>query len=215
MIEINNELKKYIEENIFPEYQKNEKAHNIEHIKYVINRSFKFAETVDNINYDIVYTVAAFHDIGHHIVNIPGQGKRHKERETRVRIGKCAEQSKQQRCDSDACRLPLTEDHYSESQEAKACYTVFKFPYGNACQNIAQSSQASKRSGDQHTGPAHFVNADTDGSCRLWMLPTGHQPKSEAVLVKNKIYNDYCNYRNKHEPVEFKSVDIHNKHFSG
>ena len=67
MIEINNELKKYIEENIFPEYQKNEKAHNIEHIKYVINRSFKFAETVDNINYDIVYTVAAFHDIGHHI----------------------------------------------------------------------------------------------------------------------------------------------------
>ena len=67
MIEINNELKKYIEENIFPEYQKNEKAHNIEHIKYVINRSFKFAETVDNIIYDIVYTVAAFHDIGHHI----------------------------------------------------------------------------------------------------------------------------------------------------
>ena len=67
MIEINNELKKYIEENIFPEYQKNEKAHNIEHIKYVIDRSFKFAETVDNINYDIVYTVAAFHDIGHHI----------------------------------------------------------------------------------------------------------------------------------------------------
>ena len=66
-MELNNKLKKYIEENIFPEYSKNEPAHNIEHIKYVINRSFKFADTVDNINYNIVYTVAAFHDIGHHI----------------------------------------------------------------------------------------------------------------------------------------------------
>ena len=66
-MEINSELKKYIEENIFPEYAKNEPAHNLEHIKYVINRSMKFASQVENINYDIVYTVAAFHDIGHHI----------------------------------------------------------------------------------------------------------------------------------------------------
>ena len=64
---INNELKKYIEGNIFPEYSKNEPAHNIEHIKYVINRSFKFANTVLDINYDMVYTIAAYHDIGHHI----------------------------------------------------------------------------------------------------------------------------------------------------
>lgn len=64
---INSELKKYIDENIFPEYSKNESAHNIEHIKYVINRSFKFAETIHDINYNIVYTVAAYHDIGHHI----------------------------------------------------------------------------------------------------------------------------------------------------
>lgn len=66
-MEINEELKKYIEENVFPEYQKNDAGHNIEHIKYVIDRSFKFAETVPNINYDIVYTIAAYHDIGHHI----------------------------------------------------------------------------------------------------------------------------------------------------
>ena len=66
-MEINNELKNYIEKNIFPEYSKNEPAHNIEHIKYVINRSFKFADTVPNINYDMVYTIAAYHDIGHHI----------------------------------------------------------------------------------------------------------------------------------------------------
>lgn len=64
---INNELKEYIKKYIFPEYSKNEQAHNIEHIKYVINRSFKFADTVPNINYNIVYTIAAYHDIGHHI----------------------------------------------------------------------------------------------------------------------------------------------------
>ena len=64
---INKELKEYIENNIFPIYEKNELAHNIEHIKYVINRSFKFAETIPDINYNIVYTVAAYHDIGHHI----------------------------------------------------------------------------------------------------------------------------------------------------
>ena len=66
-MKINNELKNYIEGNIFPEYSKNEPAHNIEHIKYVINRSFKFANTVPDINYDMVYTIAAYHDIGHHI----------------------------------------------------------------------------------------------------------------------------------------------------
>ena len=66
-MEINENLKEYIERNIFPEYSKNEPAHNIEHIKHVINRSFKFAETVPNINYDMVYVIAAYHDIGHHI----------------------------------------------------------------------------------------------------------------------------------------------------
>lgn len=66
-MKINEDLKKYIEENIFPVYSKNEPAHNIDHIKYVINRSFKFADTVPDINYDMVYTIAAYHDIGHHI----------------------------------------------------------------------------------------------------------------------------------------------------
>ena len=66
-MKINENLKKYIEENVFPEYSKNEPAHNIEHIKYVISRSFKFADTVPNINYNMVYTIAAYHDIGHHI----------------------------------------------------------------------------------------------------------------------------------------------------
>lgn len=51
-MKINSDLKYYIEENIFPKYSKNEPAHNIDHIKYVINRSFKFANNLPNINYN-------------------------------------------------------------------------------------------------------------------------------------------------------------------
>ena len=66
-MKVSKELKEYIEKNIFPMYSKNEPAHNIEHIKYVINRSIKFADTLQDINYDMVYTIAAYHDIGHQI----------------------------------------------------------------------------------------------------------------------------------------------------
>lgn len=66
-MEVNEELKKYINKNIFPEYEKNESAHDINHIKYVIDRSMKFAEEVHGINIDMAYTIAAYHDIGHHI----------------------------------------------------------------------------------------------------------------------------------------------------
>ena len=64
---INLNLNNYIENNIFPEYSKNDDGHNLEHIKYVINRCIKFAEQFDNIDLDMLYTVAVFHDIGHHI----------------------------------------------------------------------------------------------------------------------------------------------------
>ena len=64
---INKELQEYIEKNIFPSYDKNDLGHNIDHIKYVIDRSLKFAKHVEKINYDMVYTIAAYHDIGHYI----------------------------------------------------------------------------------------------------------------------------------------------------
>ena len=64
---INEELKKYTEQNIFPSYEKNDLGHGLDHIKYVIERSLKFADTVEDINYDMVYTIAAYHDIGHYI----------------------------------------------------------------------------------------------------------------------------------------------------
>lgn len=67
-MQINDELKKYIEEHIFPEYDKNEPAHGIGHIKYVIGRSFELVDENDlDVNPNIVYTVASYHDIGHHI----------------------------------------------------------------------------------------------------------------------------------------------------
>lgn len=64
---INKRLEKYIIEEILPYYEKNDLGHNMEHIKYVIDRSIKFASTVPNINYDMVYAIACYHDIGHHI----------------------------------------------------------------------------------------------------------------------------------------------------
>ena len=65
---INKELQDYIENNVFPEYQKNEKGHNIDHIKYVIERSFQLVEENNlDVNPNMVYTIASYHDIGHHI----------------------------------------------------------------------------------------------------------------------------------------------------
>lgn len=64
---MNDNLIEYIQLNIFPEYSKNESGHGIEHIKYVIDRCMQFAEQFDNIDLDMLYTIAAFHDIGHHI----------------------------------------------------------------------------------------------------------------------------------------------------
>lgn len=67
MNEINKKLQQYVEEKIFPIYDKNDSGHGIEHIKYVIKRSFKFAKQFDNIDQNMVYVIAAFHDLAHHI----------------------------------------------------------------------------------------------------------------------------------------------------
>lgn len=67
MLTVNPELMSFVKENIFPEYSKNDAGHSLEHIDYVIRRSLKFAEQFEGIDADIVYAVAAFHDIAHHI----------------------------------------------------------------------------------------------------------------------------------------------------
>ena len=63
---LNNDLKQYIETQVFPQYNKNEAGHGINHIKTVIERSMKFAKDYD-VDINMVYTIAAYHDIGHHI----------------------------------------------------------------------------------------------------------------------------------------------------
>ena len=64
---IREELRKYIEKNIFTSYEKNEDGHKFDHIMYVIDRSFMFASRVPDINLEMVYVIAAYHDIGHYI----------------------------------------------------------------------------------------------------------------------------------------------------
>lgn len=65
--EIRNELIKYLEKIIQIHYSQNDRGHSVEHANYVINRSLKFAEKVKEINYEMVYCVATYHDVAHHI----------------------------------------------------------------------------------------------------------------------------------------------------
>ena len=64
--ELNEELVEYIKNEIFPLYDRNEFAHGINHIKTVIRRSLELADGYD-VDFNIVYTVAAYHDLGHFI----------------------------------------------------------------------------------------------------------------------------------------------------
>ncbi len=64
--ELNEKLVEYIEKEIFPLYDRNEFAHGINHIKTVIRRSLELADGYD-VDFNIVYTVAAYHDLGHFI----------------------------------------------------------------------------------------------------------------------------------------------------
>ena len=63
---INKDLKEYIETYIFPSYEKNDEAHNLEHIKYVIDRSLKFASKIENINclirFILIYLVVSIEE---------------------------------------------------------------------------------------------------------------------------------------------------------
>lgn len=67
MKEINGQLQQYVEEKIFPIYENNDSGHGIEHIKYVIKRGLEFANQFENIDFNMVYVIASFHDLAHHI----------------------------------------------------------------------------------------------------------------------------------------------------
>lgn len=63
---INNHLKEYIENNILPEYNLNDKGHDVEHIKFVLKRAFELSEQHD-LDINMLYTIVCFHDIACHI----------------------------------------------------------------------------------------------------------------------------------------------------
>lgn len=63
---LDKDLVKYIENNVFPIYSKNEEGHGINHIKTVIKRSLKLGKKY-GANLNMSYVIAAYHDLGHHI----------------------------------------------------------------------------------------------------------------------------------------------------
>ena len=66
MKKINNDLIKYMEDNIFPIYDTFDKGHNLDHIFAVIERAINIYKSLNNpkIDINIVYAAAALHDIG-------------------------------------------------------------------------------------------------------------------------------------------------------
>lgn len=68
MEKINAEIKKYIETEILPKYA-DVGGHTDEHIREVIERSMHFAKQVPEVNLDMVYVIAAYHDLGRLVDN--------------------------------------------------------------------------------------------------------------------------------------------------
>ena len=64
---IKEDLKRHMEKIINYHYSLNDRGHGIEHAEYVIDRSLKFATQIKDINYEMAYVIAAYHDVAHHI----------------------------------------------------------------------------------------------------------------------------------------------------
>ena len=62
-MEINKTLLQYIENEILPRYEHFDAAHRRNHADDVIRRSMDLASHYD-VNPDMVYVIAAFHDMG-------------------------------------------------------------------------------------------------------------------------------------------------------
>ena len=66
--EVDPRLKKYIKENIFPQYKKNDKGHGILHILEVIRRSFALNLNLNlELDKNMIYAIASCHDLGKYI----------------------------------------------------------------------------------------------------------------------------------------------------
>lgn len=62
-MEVNRELREYVEREIIPRYDRFDAAHQRDHVMTVINESLALAEA-HNLNIDMAYTIAAYHDVG-------------------------------------------------------------------------------------------------------------------------------------------------------
>lgn len=63
--DVSSELKKYVEEQIFPQYAKNDQGHGILHILEVVRRSFVLNNSLNlNLDPNMIYVIAASHDLG-------------------------------------------------------------------------------------------------------------------------------------------------------
>lgn len=58
------EIIDYVEREIIPHYASFDKAHQENHVRMVIEQSLKLAEHTQSMKSDIVYVIAAFHDLG-------------------------------------------------------------------------------------------------------------------------------------------------------
>jgi len=64
MKEASQEIKEYVDREIIPQYSGFDKAHREDHVRMVIGQSMKLVERMPHLNVDMVYLVAAFHDLG-------------------------------------------------------------------------------------------------------------------------------------------------------
>ncbi|MGN0034016.1 MAG: HD domain-containing protein [Candidatus Limimorpha sp.] len=63
-MEVDIELRRYVEENILPRYQQFDKAHRVDHALSVIRESLRLSAFYPETEADMVYVVAAYHDTG-------------------------------------------------------------------------------------------------------------------------------------------------------
>ena len=68
LAKVSPKVREHIEKEVLPKYEKLS-GHTIDHINYVIRRSLKFAEEVLEVNFDMVYVIATYHDLGRLVNN--------------------------------------------------------------------------------------------------------------------------------------------------
>ena len=61
---VDDELHRYVESVIIPRYSAFDKAHREEHVRWVIEQSLELASHYPSVDMDMVYIIAAFHDLG-------------------------------------------------------------------------------------------------------------------------------------------------------